>query len=37
LLNGQKVDKWTYAQQQGKLVALEIDANLNGPLTLEWI
>jgi alpha-glucosidase len=37
LLNGQKVDKWTYAQQQGKLVALEIDASLNGPLTLEWI
>lgn len=37
LLNGHEVDNWTYAQQQGKLVAFQIDSNLNGPLSLEWI
>ena len=37
LLNGQKVDSWTYAQQQSKLVAHEIDADLNAHLSLEWI
>jgi len=37
LLHGRKVGNWTYAQQQGKLVALEIDADLNAPLLLEWM
>ncbi|KAF8815919.1 hypothetical protein BYT27DRAFT_7186387 [Phlegmacium glaucopus] len=36
LLNGRKVGNWKYAQQQGRLVALEIDADLNVPLSLEW-
>lgn len=37
LLNGQEVDNWTHAQQQSKLVALEIDVDLNAHLSLEWI
>lgn len=36
LLNGRKVDNWTYAQQQGRLVAHQIDSDLNAPLSLEW-
>jgi len=36
-LNGQKVGNWTYAEEQSKLVALEIDADLNAPLTLKWV
>lgn len=37
LLNGRKTGNWTYAPQQSKLVALEIDGDLNHPLSLEWI
>lgn len=36
LLNGRKVQMWTYAPQQAKLVALSVNANLNQPLTLTW-
>ncbi|KAF8154898.1 glycosyl hydrolases family 31-domain-containing protein [Crassisporium funariophilum] len=35
-VNGQKLNNWTYAPQQGKLVATEIDADLNHPLSLKW-
>jgi alpha-glucosidase len=36
-LNGRMVGNWTYAQRQNKLVAHEIDADLNVPLSLEWV
>jgi len=36
LLNGRMVGNWTYVQHQNKLVAHEIDADLNSPLSLEW-
>ena len=36
-LNGQELDNWTYAEAQRKLVALEIDADLNVPLRLKWV
>jgi len=36
-LNGHKVEDWTYAEEQRRLVALEIDADLNVPLRLKWV
>jgi len=37
LINGRMVGNWTYGAQQGKLVAHEIDADLNVPVLLEWM
>lgn len=37
LINGRMVGNWTYGSQQKKLVAHEIDADLNAPISLEWI
>ncbi|KDR73230.1 hypothetical protein GALMADRAFT_251812 [Galerina marginata CBS 339.88] len=35
-INGQKLQNWTYVPEQGELVALAVNANLNQPLSLKW-
>jgi len=35
-LNGKKIEGWQYVAAQKKLVAQKLEANLNGPVTLQW-
>jgi len=36
-INGRRLHTWTYAPQQGKLVASAVNVNLNEPFILSWV